>query len=154
MLWANPRLRLPSLSRTPAFTTKTMRNVEKFRIYGSNASHSSREVITRTWGCQTTYSAEIGLKFVVLLAKKVAQGQRIGPFVFLLQAGKKCDRNQRRQKDKKQQAYPQKHVFQRFRLQYHRPIPGSRGVSGGPSKIPAAARCLGQTSRARAGRQG
>ena len=55
------------------------------------------------------------------------------PVSFFLQAGKKSDRDQRRQKDKKQQAYPQKHVFQRFRL-HHRPIPGSRVVSGGAIK--------------------
>src|ERR1700732_4691073 len=62
MLWANPRLRLPPLSRTAAFTTKTMRNTEKFRNLWLNNCHKPREVTTRTKGCQTRYSAKIGLK--------------------------------------------------------------------------------------------
>ena len=85
---ANPRLRLPSFSRTAAFTTKTIRNVEKFRILWLKTSHSSREVITRAGGCQTSYSAEIGLKFVVLRAKKVAQVNKSACIFFFYRLAK------------------------------------------------------------------
>src|SRR5882762_4497438 len=39
MLWANPRMRLPPLGRAAAFTTKTIRNVEKFRNLWPKISH-------------------------------------------------------------------------------------------------------------------
>src|SRR5258706_12835818 len=62
LLWANPRLRLPPLSRAAAFTSKTMRNGGKFRFLWLKTSHPSREVTIRVGGCQTIYLAKIDLK--------------------------------------------------------------------------------------------
>src|SRR5258706_12811833 len=83
LLWANPRLRLPPLSRAAAFTSKTMRNGGRFRFLWLKTSHSSREVTIRVGGGQTIYLAKVGLKSRVLPYPGLTEHTKInGSFFF------------------------------------------------------------------------